>query len=240
MSLPLALHILLIVSVLAYVAGMVVGRHDPTPERRFARWGKLIMIACFVAVAAISLSKVPGGTARLAAWLVLVGLMLGGTGDIILADLTPLRHPLPAGMGVFALGHVAYAAAIIVLSGVIGWRPGLTTGLVLASWIVPGLSWYAVIRGSTAVSRRVQIGILVYALLLFGVMSAAWALAASNASATLLALGLTVFVLSDVLLVLDIADVWRFPLIGDVVWIIYAAGQAMIAISPLLFAGALN
>lgn len=235
-----AQNILLVISVLAYVAGMTVGRHDPTPERRFTRWGKLIMVACFVVIAAISISETPAGPARLAAWLILAGLVLGGIGDSILADLIPLKHPLVPGIGVFALGHLAYSAAIIVLSQAVGWQPGLTIGLVLGSWAVSGVLWHVVVRVSTAVSRRVQVGILVYALLLTGVMAASWALAASSAALIVLALGLTVFVISDVLLVLDIADGWRFPLIGDVVWIMYAAGQTAIAVSPLLFAGALN
>jgi uncharacterized membrane protein YhhN len=123
--------------VLAAVAALVDWWAVATARRRVEMVAKTLTMALLVGVAATAGD--PGDDVRL--WLV-VGALLGLLGDMAL-----LGHSEPAfmvGLGAFALGHLAYAAAALSIGFDVGWAiPGIVfmvalLGFRFATRIVPG------------------------------------------------------------------------------------------------------
>jgi hypothetical protein len=210
---------------------MAVGKPGADERRRFSPYGKLAMITAVLAVGLLWWGALARhNTAALPGALIIAGLLLGGAGDVILSGLLPIRQPIIPGMAAFSLGHLAYAGAILAF-----WQPGqnptavqAAAALALCAALV-FLGWRRWISPSRAVSARTRIATLAYGLLLFSVTVLSLLFAVGQGHLWVLFAGLLLFLISDMLLVSDLLDLHRFPLIGDMIWIIYSSGQLLIA-----------
>lgn len=225
---------ILIVWLLAYIIGMVIGKKDANERRRFNPFGKVAMMLCAITVSLIIWLDFTRGTEiESYARLITFGLIAGIVGDSILAKLLPFKHTLLPGMLAFAIGHLFYFFAIISAVRLLGISDFALFPLVL---FVPSLlivfGWYRVVR-PVELGEKGKRGMLVYVLLLVAITMLAVYSAFMDPRLNAFAIGLTLFLLSDLLLIGDLTAFFRFRSIGDVVWIIYAAGQMLIAFSAL-------
>jgi hypothetical protein len=217
---------------LAYVVGMVIGKREPTPWRRLPVPSKLLMIAMALGYALSWWRGFAAGTAAasFARWIIL-GVIAGGIGDLILADVLPLNKPVLAAMGVFGVGHLSYIGATFAARRMLGLSgfAGPLAALVVGPPIAVGV-WLLWVR-NPAGSSRLNAASLIYGVLIVISTGLAVELALEAGAMWTLALGLVTFTCSDLLLAQDLVRKRRFPLIGDVVWIIYSSAQVVIACS---------
>lgn len=216
---------------IAYIVGMVKGQPVADRSRRLARWAKLTMIGVALAYGGIwwRLSLARTGF-RTVALLLFVGLLIGAIGDLILADLFEIKRPEIAAMAVFGIGHIVYIVAILILRTALGLRgmTGPLIAVILAGALLAGIWRLAVYRQGG--SRVLNIGSLVYGLLLSATVALAGELALQAPGISILAIGLFLFLLSDLLLAQYlIRKVVLFPYIRDAVWFIYSIAQVIIA-----------
>jgi len=233
LTLRVGLAILAILWVLAYVLGMVIGKARPDRWRRFSPVGKVVMMLSALAVALVGWTAITPRAADGAAipWIA-AGLLLGLLGDVTLAGLLPFENPKVPGIAAFGLGHISYLVALIILASGSSVPPLLPWGALAAAAAVEALAWWTFVRPSGA-SGSVRVGTLVYGMLLFGVTAFAGALWLQGAAPGVLPLGLVLFLASDLLWISEMIELWRFPYIGDVIWIIYSSGQLLIALTPV-------
>lgn len=157
-----------------------------------------------------------------APWLVVAGLALGALGDYFLSR--PGEGAFLAGMGAFAGGHLAYAAAFWALGqGVILWPLG---AVALSALALGALFLIAPRAGALAWPVRL------YILVILAMVLAALTVAAPLA----LPLGAVLFMASDfvlalVLFVLPEGGAKR--LAATLVWALYWPAQALIAVCLL-------
>jgi hypothetical protein len=176
----------------------------------------------------------PVGTYAL---LIAVGMSCGCLGDLFLASVIPLSEPVLGGLLAFGLGHVVYLVATIFLGNQFGLGAPLPRFSMLTVWLLIGLAgWYVVIlRGHNP--GPLHWAALPYALLLASVAGLFSGLALQSAAFVPAALGAALFLVSDLILANQLFNGRTFPLIGDIVWLTYGPGQALIVASV---AGALQ
>lgn len=158
------------------------------------------------------------------ALLLAVGMTFGLLGDLFLAEKLPIKQSFLAGMVAFALGHVAYIAAILSRSPHILWA-------VEAAFLLVGVGgWYLVVlRGADA--GLMHWAALPYALLLATTAGLAVGLAIQIQAFAPLAIGAVLFLVSDLLVAGEQFGGIRFPRIGEVVWLTYGPAQMLIVYS---------
>ncbi len=146
--------------------------------------------------------------------LIVAGLALGAWGDFCLSR--PGQGAFLAGMGAFGLGHLAYAAVFLGAGGPLSpyWLAGLgALALSTEFWLAP------------------RTGALRWPVRAYAAIIALMALAASTLGLTLAAAGAFLFLLSDLLLALDLfllpPQAARAAL-RRTLWVAYWGGQALI------------
>lgn len=146
--------------------------------------------------------------------LVVAGLALGAFGDLCLSR--PGQGMFLVGMGAFGVGHLAYALQFWGMGGPLSplWLAGLGA-LALSTEL-----WLAPRTGALRWPVRAYVGVI-----------ALMALAASTLGLTLTAAGAFLFLLSDLLLSLDLfvlpSNASR-PALRRTLWAAYWGGQALI------------
>lgn len=174
------------------------------------------MATALLAAAALPLGAPP---------LVAVGLALGAVGDLALSR--PGQRSLLIGMAAFALGHLAY-----------GWlflRVGTGDPLVVPSLLVLALA------GSSEIWLTPRTGALKWPVRGYVLVIAAMMLAALALPGRALAvmLGAALFVLSDLLLAIELFCLERpSPWLSRSVWLCYWGGQALITLGAAAALGA--
>ena len=182
------------------------------------------------ATALLALASIPLG----APWTVTAGLALGAAGDFALSR--DGERPFLIGMAAFAAGHLAYAWAFAVAGT---GDPILVPALLLV-----------VLAGSTELWLAPRTGALKwpvrgYVVVITGMMIAALTLPAAG---LVVMLGAALFVLSDLLLALEMFVLdrpataprpWYSPWLSRAIWLCYWGGQALIALAaaPVLHLG---
>lgn len=214
----------------AYLLGMLFGKPNESRSRRLAVPAKLAMIGVMLAYAVLWLITVRGQTAGFG-WLVMLGLLAGAFGDLMLADILPLRRPVVTAMTVFGAGHILYLIAALTLRAQLGAEGPLP---VLIAMIIGAVTvavvWAVFIRNPEG-SSTMNLGSLIYGLLLGATTATAISVWVQTGQGALFAAGMVVFLISDLLLAFNLIRERGFPYIRDVVWIIYSAAQVMIAFS---------
>jgi uncharacterized membrane protein YhhN len=169
-------------------------------------------------------------------WLIPAGLALGALGDLCLA-LGGTRRFL-AGVAAFGLGHLAYAAGFLWRSSEIGFDgvplpEALALGLLLAL-LASTEVWLAPRTGDLRQPVRAYVGLI-------GLMGVTAVLLPSHPGQADLRLGAGLFILSDLMLALQLFVV-KSPrlhrMLALALWPAYWLGQALIAWGALLYAGA--
>ncbi len=201
-------------AVIAVVDWWAVARGD----RRTETWAKPATLAALL-VAAATQGALDTGAGQ---WL-LVALALGALGDVaLLSDsLTRFR----TGLGFFLLGHLGYVACFVAL--------GLP---------VPGWAWLAlVVMAISVVATRevvpathrlagssLSVPVAAYTLVIGAMLVTGW-----FTGVVLIALGATIFVVSDSTLALDrFVHPWRRGHLA--VMVTYHVGQALIVLGVLI------
>lgn len=150
---------------------------------------------------------------------------LGFVGDLWLAGVLPFGRSIIGGIVAFGIGHIFYISAIITFGNQhdLGVRWGA-----LIVWLLIGLiGWYFVVfRGQEATT--LHWAALPYALLLASTAGFATSLALQSSYFIPMALGAALFLLSDLILAGELFSGLQFPLIGDLIWLTYGPGQALI------------
>lgn len=182
-------------------------------------------------IAALMLAMPVGGWF----WLIPLGLALGALGDLCLA-LGGGRWFL-AGVGAFGLGHLAYAGGFFWRSGDIGFD-GIATGEVAALVVLLVLLastelWLTPRTGDLRQPVRGYVGLI-------GLMGVTAVLLPAHLGQDVVRLGAGLFILSDLLLALQLFVVTSPRVkrtLALVLWPAYWSGQALIAWGALLYSG---
>ncbi|NHB76691.1 lysoplasmalogenase family protein [Rhodobacter calidifons] len=180
---------------------------------------------------ALAVALSPGGWF----WLFALGLALGALGDLMLA-LGGLRRFL-AGVAAFGLGHLAYAGGFLWQGAALGFDGlSLPEGLALGGLLALLAStevWLAPRTGELRAPVRGYVGLI-------GLMGAATLMLPAHPGQGILRIGAALFLLSDLLLALQLFVVrdagWRRRL-ALTLWPAYWAGQALILWGAVQFAG---
>lgn len=177
-----------------------------------ASWTKTLVKTLSVA------ALVPVGLALGAPFWFVAGLALGAIGDGLLSR--PSEHAFLAGMAAFVAGHLAYVAAFQTLGA--AWPPAIP----LVVFLLLALSTELWLAPHTGALRWPVRG---YVLVITAMGLAAFALPPGYEIARL---GVLAFVLSDLILALDLfvlPDRTRLrPPLQRLLWALYWTGQALI------------
>lgn len=163
------------------------------------------------------------------ALLLAFGMSLGFLGDLSLAELLPLRlfrQSFLVGMAAFALGHVAYIAAILSL---------IFARTLHMQWVIEYLAllvglagWYLVVFRGGVGGPALRLVALPYALVLATTAGFAAGLAMQEPLFIPLAIGGALFLISDLLVAGERFGGLRLPHISDVIWLTYGPAQMLI------------
>ena len=155
------------------------------------------------------------------ALLVALGMTFGFLGDLLLAEALPLKQGFLAGIGAFAVGHVAYIAAILSVTPHVQW---IAEGIAL---LIGLAGWYLVVFRSPD-AGPLRWAALPYALLLATTAGLAAGLATQAGAFVPLAVGAALFLLSDLLVAGERFGGLRFPHVRDAIWLTYGPAQMLI------------
>jgi hypothetical protein len=222
---------------LAFVLGLAMGKPSEDRTRRLPLWVKIVMLAVMVIIGGLGWLVITRGTDAepYARWIV-AGLVVGTLGDLVLAEAFPqIKQPLLTSMGVFAIGHIFYLLAIFYLRNQLygpldmtGWLSAVIVAV--PALFVAALLWEFIIHnpgGDPAVNRAS----FFYGLLLMLVVVFAAYFPIRSQIMVRLGLGAVLFAISDMLLAQVMVKQHSFRGIHNVVWILYSAGQLLIALS---------
>jgi hypothetical protein len=208
--------------------GFLLGPANEATNRRMPTWTRMASSLTLV-VAAWSWYSVarPGAAGSFSLWIAL-GVTLGFLGDLCMAGLLPVSQPILGAIAAFGLGHVAYLTALVWFGNQQQLTaPGPRWGA-LAAWLTVGVAGWLVIVQPSSQPAALRWAALPYTLLLASVAGLATGLAWQAPALGPLALGTGLFLASDLILAGEIFGTWRFPLLGDVVWLTYGPGQMLI------------
>jgi len=211
--------------------GFAFGPTTSDRTRRMPTWTRMGSSLTLVGIAWLWYSftrQSPIGTYAL---LIAVGMTCGCLGDLFLAGVIPLSEPVLGGMLAFGLGHVAYLIVAIVLGNYFGLAAPLPRFGMLAVWLLIGVAgWYVLIfRGHKP--STLHWAAQPYALLLASVAGLFCGLALQSVAFAPAAIGAALFLVSDLILANQLFNGRTFPLAGDVIWLTYGPGQALIVAS---------
>jgi hypothetical protein len=217
--------------------GFAFGRTTSDRTRRMPTWTRMSSSLTLVVIAWLWYAFTRQSSVGTYALLIAVGMSCGCIGDLFLASVIPLSEPVLGGIFAFGLGHVAYLMATIFLGSNFRLGAPLPRFSMLIVWLLIGLAgWYVVIfRGQKP--GTLHWAALPYALLLATVAGLFSGLALQSTAFVPAALGAALFLLSDLILANQLFNGKAFPLVGDIVWLTYGPGQALIVAS---LAGALQ
>ncbi|HEU5455045.1 MAG TPA: lysoplasmalogenase [Nocardioides sp.] len=190
-------------------------------DRRTEIWAKpLVLASLFVAAVVLGATETAAGT-----WL-LVALLFGLFGDVaLLSDSLPRFR---AGVLAFLVGHLAYLVCFAAL------------GLTVPAWSWAGLAVLAVALWATRDvvpathrlgGRALSVPVAVYSVVIGAMLLFAW-----FTGVPLVALGATVFVVSDATLSID-RFVRPIPHAHLILMVTYHVGQALIVAGVLTAGG---
>jgi len=213
--------------------GLALGKRDDKAINRIPLQVRMASSALVLACALL-LWRGEDRPERLAGY-VAVGMGCGFLGDLIMAEVIPLPEHVLFGMLTFGVGHGWYMRALLDRARADARRSTQLRQLAArarwtalgTAWVVALVGWWALVR-NPKIGPALNYGALVYALLLSSMSGLAAALAAQDRRYLPVAFGGALFLASDMLLASRLFRATHFPQIGDVVWMTYIAGQALI------------
>ncbi|HET8907589.1 MAG TPA: lysoplasmalogenase [Ktedonobacterales bacterium] len=219
----------------ALLIGSVIAQWTSHSEHNKPATRLRLASSAILVIAAWSWYLTTRDTPRVAefALLVALGMTFGFLGDLLLAEILPLRQSFLAGIGAFAVGHIAYISAILSVTAHVQWMvEGIALLIGLAGW------YLVVLRNPDA--GLLRWAALPYALLLATTAGLAAGLATQAGVFVPLAVGAALFLISDLLVAGERFGGMRFPHVHDAIWLTYGPAQMLIVYtvnSALVVAG---
>jgi hypothetical protein len=206
--------------------GLVFGKRDAKGVNRIPLPARMLSSALVLICALVLWRGETRAGRRAEARLIAMGMGCGTLGDLIMAQVIPLPEQVLGGMLAFGAGHALYMRGLLhqARRAPKPGRPYLALG---AAWSVALAGWWLLVR-NPKISPALNAGALAYALLLGSMAGLAADLAARDRRYAPTAAGAGLFLASDMLLASRLFRGTHFTQIGDVVWITYIAGQALI------------
>ncbi|HEX9035830.1 MAG TPA: lysoplasmalogenase [Ktedonobacterales bacterium] len=231
-----ALLALYVVWAALLLGGFALGRVTPDGAQRMPVWTRMASSVTLTLIAWLSVYFLRATPLGRFALLIAFGMSLGLLGDLILAQVIPFPQHVLGGIAAFGLGHIAYLAAAIGLARKFGLAAPGPLWSMLALWLAIGAAgWYLVVfRGQDP--TVIVWAALPYALLLATVVGIFTGAALQSSVVTPAAIGAFLFLVSDLILASHLFAGRSFPLIGDVIWLTYGPGQALIVGSVAIIA----
>jgi uncharacterized membrane protein YhhN len=222
-----------VIWLVAFVAGMLLGKPNADRSKRLARWAKLIMIAVTLIVGGMWWIGYARATpAAPFALLVFLGLAACAVGDVLLAGLIPVRRAEILSLVGFGIGHLFFIAGVLRLRQVLGAAGAGPVVLAAGTGAaITAAAWYFLIQNPGG-SRVLNIASLLYGMLLGSSVAVAVGLTLETGTLIVMAVGLVLFMVSDFLVAQHlIRKRSLFPYMRDAMWLVYSAAQVLIAIA---------
>lgn len=215
--------------------GFIVGHAQATATRRMPLWTRMAASATLTTTAWLWAAISLGTQANTLAICVALGMSAGLLGDLLIAERIPTPQPIIAGMIAFGIGHLFYIAGLWLIGNQFPADVSYLREYALLVWL--GIGWVGWQLAIYPAEKRqlVHYVALPYTLLLAGTAGLAMGLALHDSAFWLMALGAVLFLLSDLLLGLQMFRHWHFRYIGDVVWLLYSPGQMLIVLGIVLY-----
>jgi uncharacterized membrane protein YhhN len=205
--------------------GLALGRPDAQRRNRIPLLVRMLSSALVLAVALL-LCKDARPRSKRQARLVAEGMGCGLLGDLVMAQVIPLPRPVIWGMLAFGAGHTLYIRALLERS-----RQAAGTGhpypALGTAWAIALAGWWALVS-NPEIDRTLNYSALAYSLLLASMSGLAASLAMQDNRYLPVAGGGALFLASDTLLASELFRRTHFAGIGDVIWMTYIVGQALI------------
>lgn len=208
--------------------GYLFGKPKPPRPNRIPLGVDLASSAALVGAAWVLRSATPEGPVRRFATRIAIGMSLGALGDVF------MKKYVPAGMGAFGVGHMAYVSAVLGLGDALGGTPALRRYGAWAGWIGLGvLGWYLTVYLGPKRGSKLAWAALGYCALLASTAGVATSLVLSRPRYASLLVGGVLFVLSDLIIAMRIFNPEMFQKIpdsvrSDIIWLTYGPAQALI------------
>ncbi len=211
--------------------GFLFGKESPNHARRMPAWTRMGSSLALV-LAGWSQWLITQGTPINTLMLFLaLGMTLGFTGDLFMAEWLSAPNRVLGGIGAFGIGHVLYIIGLLWASNTFSLNDASPFIIaILIWWIVASVLWYRIVYANSDKSFLHKVA-LPYALLLATTTAIATALALQSPAFSFVAIGAFLFLISDLILAAEIFNNTRFRWIGDVVWLTYGPGQMLIIFS---------
>lgn len=226
------LYALFFLELALLAGGLAFGKLNPEGTGRLPRPLRMTLSAILVIAAFLGWQSGARGTpVQVYAGLILLGVAAGHVGDLVQAELIPVPNRLIFAMMAFGVGHLLYVAAFFSLRLQFGFASTWSQWAVLAAMLAFCLwAWRTYVRKPGG-SKAINVGSLVYGLLI-GVMTAlAIGLAVQQRRLLSLAAGAILFLASDFIL-----GNWQIrghvrKSVNDAIWTTYASAQLLIVYS---------
>jgi hypothetical protein len=205
--------------------GLLFGKRDDKGVNRIPLSARMLSSALALVCALLLRRDAGDPLTRRQTGLVAAGMANGFVGDLIMAEVIPLPEHVLFGMLAFGAGHACYMRALLHGGGPRS-RMGRWGWLCLA-WAVALAGWRLLVH-NPKISPALNYGALGYALLLSSMAGLAAERAEHDRRYAPVALGGGLFLISDMLLASRLFRGTHFAQIGDVVWLTYMGGQALI------------
>jgi uncharacterized membrane protein YhhN len=208
--------------------GLLFGKRDHQDINRIPKPVRMFTSALVLACALLLRRESADPERRRQAGLVAAGMANGFLGDLIMAEIIPLPEHVLFGMFAFGVGHTCYIRAFLRCAP--ASEPASTKErwiALSAAWLIALLGWWALVR-NPKLSPALNYGALIYGMLLSSMSGLAATLGAQDRRYAPLALGGGLFLASDMILASRLFRGTHFPQIGDVIWLTYIGGQALI------------
>ena len=207
--------------------GLLFGKRDVKGINRIPLPARMLSSALVLACALLLRCEAADPERRRQARLVAAGMANGFLGDLVMAEVIRLPEHVLFGMLAFGVGHTLYIGAFLRGAGQAASPAQARATALGAGWTLALAGWWALVR-NPKISPALNYGALTYALLLSSMSGLAAALAAQDRRYTPVAIGGALFLASDMLLASRLFRGTHFPQIGDVIWLTYIGGQALI------------
>jgi len=206
--------------------GLLFGKRDAKGTNRIPLPARMLSSTLVLACALLLRRESTDPGRRRQAGLVAAGMANGFLGDLVMAEvIRPPEHVL-CGMLAFGAGHMCYMRAFLDQEVAARSQRGRWAWL-SAAWAVALVGWQLLAR-NPKLSPALNYSALAYALLLSSMSGLAADLAARDRRFTPVAIGGGLFLASDMILASRLFRGTHFSQIGDVVWLTYISGQALI------------
>lgn len=213
--------------------GLVFGQLNKDRTGRLPRPLRMLLSALLVLAAFLGWQGGTLGTSlQTYALLIFLGMAAGFVGDLIMAELIAVPNRLIFGMIEFGIGHLFYIAAFVHLGFKLLFSQMTVhlIGLLIAILTFCVWAWYSYVRRPGG-SKAINVGSLVYGLLIGAMAALAVALAIGEARFIPLALGAWLFLASDFILGNWVIRGHAWKSVNDVIWVAYVCGQLLIVYS---------